>query len=86
MDFPLIQIRDDFPILKREVNGRPLVYFDNAATTQKPRQVIDSLQDYYYTYNSNIHRGVHHLSQVATTAYENVRNQVTDFIHAGKSS
>lgn len=86
MDFPLNQIRDDFPILKREVNGRPLVYFDNAATTQKPRQVIDSLQEYYYTYNSNIHRGVHHLSQVATTAYEHVRTTVRDFIHAGKSS
>lgn len=85
MNYPIDQIRADFPILNQEVNGRPLVYFDNAATTQKPRVVVDALQEYYYQYNSNIHRGVHHLSQVATTAYEQVRETVRRFIHAEKS-
>lgn len=85
MNYPIDQIREDFPILSQAVNGKPLVYFDNAATTQKPRIVVEALQEYYYRYNSNIHRGVHHLSQIATTAYENVRETVRQFIHAEKS-
>ena len=63
-------IRKDFPILKRQVNGKPLVYFDNAATSQTPQQVIDVIVDYYSNYNANIHRGVHALSQEATDKYE----------------
>ena len=61
-------IREDFPILTQQVRGRPLVYLDNAATTQKPRQVIDALTRYYAQQNSNIHRGVHYLSEQATAA------------------
>jgi len=63
------KIRADFPILKREVNGKSLVYFDNAATSQTPQVVIDAIVDYYSNYNANIHRGVHTLSQEATDAY-----------------
>ncbi len=76
------QIREQFPILGRQVNGRPLVYFDNAATTQKPERVIESIGRYYREMNSNIHRGVHFLSQEATTAYEEVRQQTARFINA----
>ncbi len=76
------QIRADFPILAETVHGKPLVYFDNAATTQKPRQVVEKLTEAYYKYNSNIHRGVHHLSQVATEAHENARKTVQQFIGA----
>jgi len=76
------EIRDQFPILSREVNKRPLVYFDNAATTQKPLCVIDALGRYYREINSNIHRGVHFLSQEATEAYEGVRRQTAAFINA----
>ena len=61
-------IRKQFPILEQTVHGKPLVYLDNAATTQKPRCVIDTISELYYTTNANVHRGVHHLSQVATTA------------------
>ncbi len=75
-------IRQDFPVLNQQVNGHPLVYLDNAATSQKPRQVIDAVSDYYRRDNANIHRGVHQLSQRATDAYESVRNTVRDFIHA----
>ncbi len=64
------KIRKDFPILNRKVNGKPLIYFDNAATSQTPQQVIDVIVDYYSNYNANIHRGVHSLSQEATDAYE----------------
>ena len=74
--FDVHQIRKDFPILSRLVNGNPLVYFDNAATSQTPQQVIDSIVDYYHRYNSNIHRGVHSLSQQATDAYEDARKKV----------
>ena len=74
--------RKDFPILDQKVNGYPLVYLDNAATTQKPQVVIDALSDYYLTINSNIHRGVHHLSQVATDRFEEARRAVQQFIHA----
>ena len=69
-------IRKDFPILKREVNGKPLVYLDNAATSQTPQQVIDVIVDYYQRYNANIHRGVHTLSQEATDAYEAARQKI----------
>jgi cysteine desulfurase/selenocysteine lyase len=79
------RIRKDFPILDLKVNGKPLVYFDNAATTQKPLTVIRRISDYYLKENSNVHRGVHHLSQVATEAYENARKYVADFINAKES-
>lgn len=74
-----------FPILETTVYGKPLVYLDNAATNQKPIAVINAIDEYYKTENSNIHRGVHYLSQLATEAYENVRKQVRDFIHAQHS-
>lgn len=76
-------IREQFPILSREVHGRPLVYLDNAATTQKPQSVIDALSHYYSTMNANIHRGLHTLAEEATAAYEDVRKQVAAFIGAG---
>ena len=75
-------IRKEFPILSEKVYGKPLVYLDNAATTQKPQCVIDSISSVYSTINSNVHRGVHHLSQVATTAMEKARETVRDFIDA----
>lgn len=75
-------IREDFPILRTKVHGKPLVYLDNAATTQKPRQVIDAMNKYYRTMNSNIHRGVHSLSVVATEAFEGARIKVKQFINA----
>jgi cysteine desulfurase / selenocysteine lyase len=71
--FPIEKIREDFPILKRTVNGKPLVYFDNAATSQTPKVVIDAIVNYYTNYNANIHRGVHTLSQEATNLYEEAR-------------
>lgn len=75
-------IRQQFPILTREVKGKPLVYFDNAATSQKPQAVIDALINYYTTYNANIHRGIHTLAEEATTAFEATRDAVQQFIHA----
>ena len=78
-------IRADFPILQTKIHNKPLVYFDNAATTQKPKIVIDRIQDYYETKNANIHRGVHHLSQVATQDYENARTRIQKYIGAAKS-
>lgn len=75
-------IRNDFPILKRNVYNKPLVYFDNAATTQKPQVVIDRIVKYYEEENANIHRGVHFLSQLSTQAFENVREQVRRFLNA----
>lgn len=77
------QIRGDFPILKEKIYGKPLVYFDNGATTQKPKQVIDAVSEYYNEYNSNVHRGVHFLSQKATDAEEGARRKVQQFINAG---
>src|SRR3990167_4288166 len=74
------QIRKDFPILKRKIHGKQLVYLDNAATSQKPRQVIEAIADYYKNHNANIHRGIHTLSVEATEAYEEVRQKVADFI------
>jgi cysteine desulfurase/selenocysteine lyase len=76
------RIREDFPILKQMVNGKPLVYLDNAATSQKPQAVIDALVRYYTTENSNVHRGVHTLSQLATEDYEAARSRVRHFINA----
>ena len=78
-------IRLQFPILDTQVHGRPLVYLDNAATTQKPLRVIEALDDYYRRLNSNIHRGAHHLAIAATERYEEVRRQVQQFIHARHS-
>ena len=78
----LDNIRNDFPILSKKVNGKPLVYFDNGATTQKPNSVIQVISDYYKDYNSNVHRGVHQLSQLATEKYENARIVLKQFINA----
>ena len=78
MAFDIQKIRADFPILSRKVNGYPLVYLDNAATSQKPQAVIDSIVDYYSNYNANIHRGVHSLSQEATDAYEMARKTIQE--------
>jgi cysteine desulfurase/selenocysteine lyase len=75
-------VREDFPILDREVNGGPLVYLDNAATSQTPRQVVESITEYYYEYNANVHRGIHQLSQEASIAYEEAHDTVAEFIGA----
>ena len=82
MTINIEKIREDFPILKKEVYGKPLVYFDNAATTQKPTCVVDTIVKGYYDCNANIHRGVHFLSQQATEAHEAARKTVQQFIHA----
>nr|WP_311456880.1 cysteine desulfurase [uncultured Capnocytophaga sp.] len=81
----IAEIRRDFPILERKIGGNPLVYFDNGATSQKPQQVIDSIVHFYTTYNANIHRGVHTLSQEATEAYEVARQKLQKHINAAKS-
>jgi cysteine desulfurase/selenocysteine lyase len=80
--FDVDQVRRHFPILNREVKGKPLVYFDNAATTQKPVEVIDALTSYYQYFNANIHRGIHSLAEEATAAYEATRDTVQQFINA----
>lgn len=80
--FDINKIREDFPILGREVYGRPLVYLDNAATTQKPRCVVEAITDEYYNVNANVHRGVHYLSQQATDLHEAAREKVRQFINA----
>ena len=85
INFDVEAVRKDFPILSRKVNGQPLVYLDNAATSQTPRQVIDAIVDYYSRYNANIHRGVHSLSQEATDAYEEARNTVQEHFNASKN-
>lgn len=77
--------REDFKILEQEVNNRPLIYLDNAATTQKPESVINAISEYYRTINSNIHRGVHHLSQLATTRFEEAREAIRRYINAKNS-
>ena len=82
MTFDVERIRAEFPALDQRVHGKPLVYLDNAATTQKPRQVIDRIVRYYTEENSNVHRGVHYLSEVATAAYEGARTTVKRFINA----
>jgi cysteine desulfurase/selenocysteine lyase len=81
----LREIRKQFPVLQRTVRGKPLVYFDNAATTQKPLPVIEALVEYYQNYNANIHRGIHTLAEEATRAYEATREKVRDFIGAGSA-
>ena len=78
----MMNLRNDFPILSEKVHGKPLVYFDNAATSQKPLCVIEGIKQYYESYNSNVHRGVHDLSQKATLAYENSRKTVQRFLNA----
>src|SRR5436190_20756948 len=80
--YDVVAIRKYFPALNREVKGKPLVYFDNAATSQKPQAVIDALVNYYSNYNANIHRGIHTLAEEATLAYENTRDAVQQFINA----
>lgn len=83
--FNVAAIRQDFPILHQQVHGKPLVWFDNAATTQKPRQVIDGLKRFYEEDNSNIHRGAHSLAARATDAFEGARDTVRDYLKAGSS-
>ena len=80
--FDVMRLREDFPILKVKVHGKPLVYLDNGATSQKPQAVIDALHRYYSAENSNIHRGVHYLSEHATAAYEAARGKIRQFINA----
>lgn len=82
----MLSWRDDFPILRERVHGKPLVYFDNAATTQKPRSVIRVMTEYFEKQNANVHRGVHSLSEVATTLYEEARKTVARFLQAGSPS
>ena len=84
--FDVSKIRSDFPILERQVHGKPLIYLDNAATSQKPEVVIRSMSEYYERYNANIHRGVHRLAEEATDAYENARRKVGRFINAYRPS
>ena len=84
--FDVNKIRSDFPILERQVHGKPLIYLDNAATSQKPEVVIRSMSEYYERYNANIHRGVHRLAEEATAAYENARRKVGRFINAYRPS
>ena len=79
------KVREDFPILGREVYGKPLVYLDNAATTQKPLCVLDAMRDEYLNVNANVHRGVHYLSQQATDLHEAAREKVRQFINARKT-
>jgi cysteine desulfurase/selenocysteine lyase len=83
--YPIDDIRSQFPILQTQARGKPLVYLDNAATTQKPRAVIDALVNYYENTNANIHRGVHYLSEKATTEYEEAREKVATFLNARSS-
>lgn len=80
------KIRSDFPILKEQYNGHPLIYFDNAATTQKPQQVLDAIMRFYTRYNASIHRSIHSLGEMATTAYEQARERVAVFLHAADSA
>ena len=82
MSIDIDKIRNDFPILSQKVRGKDLVYFDNGATSQKPQRVIDAMSDYYQSYNSNVHRGVHYLSQIATDAMETARDNIRKFINA----
>jgi len=83
--FDVARVRQDFPILSRKVNGKPLVYLDNAATSQKPEVVIDAVHEFLATYNANIHRGIHQLSERGTEAYEQSRKKVQRFINAAES-
>jgi cysteine desulfurase/selenocysteine lyase len=85
MTLDISKIRADFPVLDQQVNGSPLIYFDNAATTQKPKSVIDALSHYYASDNANIHRGIHALAERATTAFELTRTKIKEFINAPSS-
>ncbi len=85
MTLDIQKIRADFPVLDQQVNGSPLIYFDNAATTQKPKSVIDALSHYYTSDNANIHRGIHALAERATTAFELTRTKIKEFINAPSS-
>jgi cysteine desulfurase/selenocysteine lyase len=85
MTLDILKIRADFPVLDQQVNGSPLIYFDNAATTQKPKSVIDALSHYYKSDNANIHRGIHALAERATTAFELTRTKIKEFINAPSS-
>lgn len=82
MKYDVDRVRSAFPILQQEVNGRPLVYFDNAASSQKPTPVVEALKEYYNHYHSNIHRGVHHLAQLATKQYEEARTTIKNHLNA----
>ena len=82
LGYDVYELRKQFPVLQRELKGKPLVYFDNAATSQKPQSVIDALVDYYSNYNANIHRGIHTLAEEATAAYEATREAAREFIGA----
>lgn len=81
-DFDVQALRGDFPILHQQINGQPLVYLDNAATTHKPVAVIETLAEYYRTINSNVHRGAHSLSDRSTSAFEQARDRVAHFINS----
>jgi cysteine desulfurase/selenocysteine lyase len=81
-DFDIEKVRNDFPILARQVHGKPLIYFDTAASAQRPQAVIDAVADFYRRHNANVHRGVHTLSQEATDAYEGARSALANFINA----
>ena len=81
----LSHLRDDFPILSTEMNGHPLAYLDSAATTQKPVQVLDAMEDYYRTANANVHRGAYLLATRATDAYEGARARVAAFVNAASA-
>src|SRR3990172_2216522 len=76
------KVREDFPILARTVRGKPLVYLDSAATSQKPRQVIDAVSDFFSRYNANVHRAIYELGEEATREYEGAREKVAEFVHA----
>ena len=78
-------VKEEFPILSKKINNKSLIYLDNASTTQKPKSVIEAIQNYYESTNSNIHRGVHNLSQKATDEYEKSREIIQHFIGAGSS-
>jgi len=80
--FDPYKIREDFPILKRKINNHPLIYFDNAASSQKPRQVIEAIKNFYENHNANVHRAVHTLSQEASQLYEDAHEEVAKFINA----
>ena len=82
LDFDVLKIRKDFPILNTKANGKPLVYFDNGATSQKPLEVINAIEQYYKTENANVHRGVYFLSQLATDLYDGARQKIANFIGA----
>jgi cysteine desulfurase/selenocysteine lyase len=80
--YPIQRLRAEFPVLKQEVNGRPLIYFDNAASSQKPIAVVETLREYYNHYHSNIHRGAHHLANLATEAFEGSRDKIANHLRA----